>query len=109
MPEFVPVLRLEDLPTEGFKAVEVFGRSVLVGKFQNQLVAWVDRCPHAGAPLRIGKLRGTELKCAWHGWVFDLATGHSVPSDPAFQLTQIPVKVDGDQICLAPPWCESKR
>lgn len=100
MPEFIPVLNLEDLPPEGFKAVEVQGRSILVGRMAGQVFAWLDRCPHAGAPLRIGKRRGEELTCAWHGWTFNLLTGSAVP-DPAFQLTKIPVKVDGFQVFVS--------
>lgn len=98
--EFVPVLSVQELPEQGFKAVEVQGRAIVVGRFHNQLFAWVDRCPHAGAPLRIGKLRGEELTCAWHGWTFNLLTGQAVP-DPAFQLTQVPVKLDGSQVFVS--------
>jgi len=88
------------LPQDGFKAVEVEGRSILVGRIANQLFAWLDRCPHAGAPLRIGKRRGEELTCAWHGWTFNLVTGSAVP-DPAFHLTSIPVKIDGSQVFVS--------
>ena len=100
MPAFIPVLKLEELPQEGFKAVEVQGRSILVGRIGDELFAWLDRCPHAGAPLRIGKRRGEELTCAWHGWTFNLLSGNAVP-DPAFHLTKIPVKVDGSQVLVS--------
>ena len=101
MAEFVPVLTLADLPAEGFTGVELNGRSYLVGRVHNQLFACLDRCPHAAKPLKIGKLRETELTCAWHGWTFDVLTGHSIPDNPAFCLTQIPVKVEGSQVLLA--------
>lgn len=101
MPDFVPVLSLEELPDEGFKAVELNGKSYLIGRVQDQLFAWVDRCPHAGAPLRIGKRQGEELKCAWHGWTFNLLSGQSIPDNPAFHLTQILVKVEGSQVLIA--------
>lgn len=101
MPEFLPVLSFHELPEHGFKAIEVQGRSVLVGRIQNQLFACIDRCPHAGAPLRIGRLRGEELTCAWHGWTFNLLTGQSVPDHPAFRLSQLPVKLEGSQVLVA--------
>ncbi|MEK7878673.1 MAG: Rieske (2Fe-2S) protein [candidate division NC10 bacterium] len=97
---FVAVLALQDLPQEGFTAVVVEGRSILVGRLQHQLFAYVDRCPHAGAPLRIGKRRGEELTCAWHGWTFNLLTGNAVP-DPAFQLTRLPVKIEGERVLVS--------
>src|SRR5512133_3464061 len=30
-----------------------------------------DRCPHRNAPLTAGRVRGSELECAYHGWRFD--------------------------------------
>ena len=100
MPELIPVLRLEELPQDGFKAVEVEGRSILVGRICNQLFAWLDRCPHAGAPLRIGKRRGEELTCSRHGWTFNLLTGSGVP-DPTLHLTSIPIQIDGSQVFVS--------
>ena len=103
MDEFVPVLKTHELRQEGVRAVEVNGRSVLIGSFHQRVCAWLDRCPHAGAPLRIGKLRGTELKCAWHGWTFDLSTGECVPDHPAFKLTPVALKLEGDQVLIRLP------
>ena len=101
--DFQPVLDLADLPANGFKAVEIDGRSILVGRINNELFACLDRCPHAGAPLRIAKLRGEELMCAWHGWVFNVLSGHAVPDNPAFQLTKLPIKLEGSKIFVAVP------
>ncbi|NNE44641.1 MAG: aromatic ring-hydroxylating dioxygenase subunit alpha, partial [Gemmatimonadetes bacterium] len=32
--------------------------------------ALVDRCPHRNVPLSLGKMRGDQLECAYHGWRF---------------------------------------
>lgn len=101
MSAFVSVLTLEELPAAGFKAVDVAGRSILVGRIHGQLFACLDRCPHAGAPLRIGKLTGEELQCPRHGWIFNVVTGNAVPDDPAFCLTQFPIKIDGARVLIA--------
>ena len=103
MVDFQPVLDLADLPANGFKAVEIDGRSILVGRINNELFACLDRCPHAGAPLRIAKLRGEELMCAWHGWVFNVLSGQSIPENPAFELKKFPIKLDGDRVWVAVP------
>lgn len=105
MGEFVPVITLEELPTEGFKAVEINGRQILVGRAGQQVFACVDRCPHAKRPLRTGKLRGQNLQCAWHGWTFDVLTGHSIPDHPTFRLTQVPIKLEGSQVLVSLSAC----
>ena len=48
--------------------------------------AWLDRCPHRGTRLSIGRIEsGDFLRCAYHGWRF-AADGHcsEVPALPGF-------------------------
>ncbi len=101
MADFVDVLPLDQLPEQGFRAVWIGEQSVLVGRTGGQVFACIDRCPHAAAPLRIGRLRGDQLQCAWHGWVFNAVTGESVPNNPAFRLTQLPVKIEDGRVWVA--------
>ena len=54
------------------KAVRLLEEDVVVwqtpdGRFQ----AWVDRCPHRGAKLSLGRVQDGRLECAYHGWQFD--------------------------------------
>ena len=47
--------------------------------------AFADRCPHRGARLSLGCVRGGELECAYHGWRFDGAgQAVAVPALPGF-------------------------
>ena len=92
------VIPLSEVPAQGVKGVEVAGESLLIGRMHGRLFAWRDRCPHAGAPLRTGRLCGEELQCARHGWLFNVATGCSIPDDPAFHLSAVPVKVEGADV-----------
>ena len=50
-----------------------------------QLRAWLDRCPHRGTRLSIGRIEHDQLVCAYHGWHF-AADGHctAVPALPGF-------------------------
>ena len=103
MPDYVPALPVADLPPTGFKAIQISGTSILIGRAGQQLFACVDRCPHAGVPLRLGKLCGEELTCQRHGWTFDVLTGKSVPDNPAFCLTQLAVKIEGEHVLVGIP------
>ena len=102
MPEIL-AFNVSELPKYGFKAVELGGRSVLVGRIENRVFAYLDRCPHAGVPLRIGKLKGEELTCGRHGWIFNLVTGHSVPDNPEFHLVEFSVRIEDSKIWVTLP------
>lgn len=101
MADYVPVLALEELPAEGLKAVEVGGASVLLGRVGGHIFAWLDKCPHAGAPLRLGKRQGEELTCMRHGWMFNLLTGKAVPDAPGCELIPVGLKIDGSQVFIS--------
>lgn len=99
-----PVGAAEDVRSEGRRVIEVQGRRIGVVSVGDRFFAVRDRCPHRGAPLCEGTLGGTLLpsepddyvyglegrviRCPWHGWEFDLATGRSV-----FEPDRVAVKV----------------
>jgi len=74
LPNFwYPILRSEQL---GDKPIQVqrFGQRLAVWRDgSRQPRVFEDRCPHRGAPLSQGRVRGAELACAYHGWRFDAA------------------------------------
>ena len=70
-----------------------------------ELRAYRNACPHAGAPVCVGRIartllpsrvyeylygkEGFILRCPWHGWEFDLRTGEHVV-DPRVRLKSCP-------------------
>ncbi len=53
-------------------AVDVQGRPLVVFRGKDgQPAAVLDRCPHRNVPLSLGRVRGGELECPYHGWRFD--------------------------------------
>ncbi|MBL8347105.1 MAG: aromatic ring-hydroxylating dioxygenase subunit alpha [Rubrivivax sp.] len=47
--------------------------------------AFLDRCPHRGARLSLGRIDYGRLECAYHGWRFDTAGRCvAIPALPAF-------------------------
>jgi len=98
MSQWHSVMSVEELPAQGFRAMEINGTPILVGRVHQQIFACLDRCPHAGAPLRIGKLRGEELQCSRHGWIFNVVTGQCVPDDPSCRLGTLATKIEGSRV-----------
>jgi 3-phenylpropionate/trans-cinnamate dioxygenase ferredoxin subunit len=76
------------------KIIEVEGVSLGVFNVGGTFYALRNRCPHQGAPLCRGSLKGTALpsvpgeyvwaregeilRCPWHGWEFDVTNGRSL-------------------------------
>ncbi|OPJ78659.1 apoptosis-inducing factor 3-like [Patagioenas fasciata] len=55
--------------------VMVASYPVLLVKNKKQFSALGSKCPHYGAPLGKGVLRGERLRCPWHGSCFNIKTG----------------------------------
>ncbi len=102
-----------EVPPGGRKIVEVEGRSVGIFNVHGTFYALRNRCPHQGAPLCRGSVKGTTLpsapgeylwgregeilRCPWHGWEFDLLTGHCLVDDRR-HLRLFPVAVEDGKI-----------
>jgi 3-phenylpropionate/trans-cinnamate dioxygenase ferredoxin subunit len=85
---------VQDIPPGTRRIVIIEGRSVGVLNVGGTLYALRNACPHQGAPLCLGRVlplrtaqrpfqietdaERTVVKCPWHGWEFDVATGRSI-------------------------------
>ncbi|MCD2511524.1 aromatic ring-hydroxylating oxygenase subunit alpha [Comamonas endophytica] len=67
-------------------AVQLLQQDLVLWRDQaGQVHAFVDRCPHRGARLSLGRVEADRLECPYHGWQF-AADGHCehVPAVPDF-------------------------
>jgi nitrite reductase (NADH) small subunit len=92
------------------KIVDVEGVSIGVFNVHGTYFALRNRCPHQGAPLCRGSLKGTALpslpgeylwaregeilRCPWHGWEFDVTTGRSICNPHRVRVRAYEVTVD---------------
>lgn len=54
------------------KAFTILGEPVVIYRAQNGApVALEDACPHRKLPLSLGRLKGDEVECGYHGLTFD--------------------------------------
>jgi phenylpropionate dioxygenase-like ring-hydroxylating dioxygenase large terminal subunit len=51
--------------------VKLLGEAYVIFRSGGKVRAFIDRCPHRGAPLSIGAGEEGGLRCAYHGWLFD--------------------------------------
>ena len=99
---WVDVAGLADL-RDNRLVVDVNGTSVLVVRAGRALAAVENECPHLGQRLSDGEVSGRVIRCAAHGYRWDLVTGQSVQGlrlQRRRPLREVPVRLVGDRIML---------
>ncbi len=68
--------RIDEVPDEGrVHTAIVDGRSLAVARCGGRVGALDNHCPHQGGPLGEGSIENGLLRCPWHGYDYDPATG----------------------------------
>jgi nitrite reductase (NADH) small subunit len=109
------VAKVEEIPPGGRKIVRVAGREVGLFNLDGTFYALKNVCPHQGARVCLGRIVGTTLpsevyefkyglegrilRCPWHEWEYDIATGESV-FDPNVRVVTYPVEVVDGEIAV---------
>ena len=118
----VVVGKVSEIPPRGRKIVVPFRGRAGIGVFNvnGSYYALRNICPHKHGPLCMGELTGRfianappstlgatliieddgeMLRCPWHFWSFEIATGQCLV-DPEVRVKTYPVKIDGDDIVI---------
>ena len=102
-----------DVPPDRAKIVTLNSRSIGIFNVKGSYHALLNVCPHRGASLCEGPVSGTTcptdgrefvygreneiIRCAWHGWEFDIRTGEFLVN-PRIKARTYPVTVEQDAI-----------
>jgi nitrite reductase/ring-hydroxylating ferredoxin subunit len=92
-----PICALSDIPSEGAKPLQFFGRDVLVYRAGGEPAAVFNACVHLGGPL---ERKGERFVCPWHGAEYDCASGmlQSGPNGTHDRLLVLPTRVEDDSL-----------
>ena len=101
---FVTVGRVDELAPGTSRVVAVGEHAVLLVNLDDTLYAVPNACPHRGWPLAQAELCEATLKCARHGWEFDVPSGRATYPPFGYQLHQLPVRVVDQVVQVA--WVE---
>jgi nitrite reductase/ring-hydroxylating ferredoxin subunit len=109
-------LSLEEAPAEGsVRMLELGGHRVGLFRVGGELHALADRCPHRGAPICSGRVatpievrdgqlelgsRASVLRCPWHKWEFEIATGRCLV-DEKLRVRTYAVRVDDKEVVVS--------
>jgi len=97
MPAFVTVARASDIAPGSSRLVIVNGRMVGLFNVAGVFHAIDNVCLHRGGPLAEGGLGGHVVTCPWHGWQYDVTTGHLV-QDPSVGVSKHETRIIGDDV-----------
>ena len=113
-----------EVPPGICKLVTAKGREIGLLNVGGKFYALGNRCPHKGGPLCSGRITGLAqsgspgdyrliragefLRCPWHGWEFEIATGQSYCDPATMRIRQFVVTVaPGDELVKGPYIAES--
>ena len=94
------VAELDELPEGRVKTVTAGGQSVALTHFEGAYAAFDNRCPHQGGPLGEGSIENGWLRCPWHGWDFDPATGEGKQEGSCARALALEVRDDGIYVAV---------
>jgi nitrite reductase (NADH) small subunit/3-phenylpropionate/trans-cinnamate dioxygenase ferredoxin subunit len=104
MSERVKVGKVGDFREGRGVAVRLNGTKVAIFKVGGRLRAIQDSCPHMGASLADGRLKGGQVVCHWHDWCFDLKTGQGDRRTKRWLRARVyEVEVEGDDVYVRRP------
>lgn len=89
-----------DIPEGSGIAVDIGDRRIAVFRYQDEIYALDETCPHRGAPLHQGKVANGIVICPWHQWQFGLADGCS-PVNPNSRVRKYRVRVKGEAVFVS--------
>lgn len=106
-----------ELRAEGQRIVKLEGRSIGIFYRNKAWFALRNVCPHHGAELCRGLVSGTTrisedgrlvyemddqvIRCPWHGFEFDLATGRSLVDPDRLRVRTYPITVEDGLVVIS--------
>jgi nitrite reductase (NADH) small subunit len=111
------VAKVDEIKPGEPKLVTIAGKQIGVMRDgeDGPVHAVLNFCPHAGAPICHGRIKGAVvsdaqhrvgydsqrrvLRCPWHHWEFDLNTGGAVAAIRE-RIMVYPVRVEGDRVMV---------
>ncbi len=94
---FARAAKTTDIAPGTIHEVQVDGKTVALAHVGDKFHAISNTCLHRGGPLGQGVMDGNIVTCPWHGWQFDVTTGH-VSQNPTVGVACYPVEVRGDEV-----------
>ena len=96
-PDWTLATSLAEIPEGGVLDLKLAGYKLLLSRTEQTVTCFRNACSHLGVPIDGGDCENGILTCPYHGFQFELATGHCRTA-PAVPLQPYPVKVANGQV-----------
>ncbi|WP_372718193.1 Rieske (2Fe-2S) protein [Novipirellula sp.] len=97
---WIQAAKSSDVPTGTGKLVIVDDYLIALFHIDGVFYAIDDACPHQGAPLSEGVVRGCIAICPWHGAEFDITNGKLLCGPGVRDVKAYPVKIEDDDVLI---------
>jgi renierapurpurin 18,18'-hydroxylase len=92
-----PLLKSAEVKNGSIQCVEFLGKKLALFRGTDGAVgALIDRCPHRGVELSLGRVCGRAIQCAYHGWKVN--AGGRVVSAPGVGALGTGLRVEGYEL-----------
>jgi len=98
MAGFLKATKSDEIAPGQGKMVELNGKKIAIFNVEGAFYAIDDTCTHRGGPLSQGTLDGKQVKCPWHGGVFDITTGEVSGPPPFKGVSRYNVRIEGGDV-----------
>lgn len=89
-----------DFAENNIAIIDVRGKKICIGKFKENIFAFVCKCPHAGGILADGYIDALgNIVCPLHRYKYDMKTGRNV-SGEGYYLKNWPVEQRDDGLYI---------
>ncbi len=97
MGEWTRIANVQDLEVGSGTVIEVQGKCLALFNVDGSFHVIDNTCLHRGGPLGEGNLEGEAVACPWHGWEYNVKTGHCL-NNPSSNVKSYPIKVEQDEV-----------
>ena len=99
-PIYKRALGAAELPPGTFKTVDLDDLPLLLANVAGDVYAVSNRCGSSPLPLQFGALSGSQLRCSFHGCIYDVRSGKRLDAD-AEGIRVFPVRVEDGAVLVA--------
>jgi glycine betaine catabolism B len=99
----VKVGKVSDFSTGTRRVVQAGDKTLALFNLGGTFYALDNRCTHKGGPLAEGTVDGNQVKCPWHGSIFDVTTGEVIGPPARQPVATFRVHVERDEVLIEIP------